>query len=483
MPTSTELSKHRKFKHVLCVYPYRRELSAVGFFPPVGLESIATIIEPHTRALDIMDLRKEAGRTVDFLRPDVDLVCFSLNWDRDADFLREEILSVPPEIFTLVGGRHVTLDPEGWLNDCPNIDAVIRGDGEEATDQFCRGLPLEDIASLSFRKDGKIIHNPNRVLGPMEEDFYPNRRLRRYDYEVVLGGAGTGLLIDMVCASRGCPFNCTFCSFNKNPWGQKRQWSARSPESVVDELAQIKAPIVGFSDDLFTYDVDRVERICDLIIARGIRKNYFINARLEIARRPDIIRKMERAGFFMLMLGIESAQDKTLRSMRKGFNTKQIRQYFSLLKDTSMILHGYFILGNIGESVQEMEQILPFAQELGLDSVALSVLRSSPYSGLEELVKASPGYHIAPNAKIYSDHCSVHQLRQMRRRMNKEFFTVRRILRLAGKGFEIIESRLLTGLLLHLPKMIWCSIVRLAKRSKRHRKGRHGKIGRQSPPV
>ena len=67
--------------------------------------------------------------------------------------------------------------------------------------------------------------------------------------------------------------------------------------------------------------MDRVERICDLILERGIRKKYVVQARLEIARRPEVIDKMELAGFSMLLLGIESAQDKTLRSMRKGFNT------------------------------------------------------------------------------------------------------------------------------------------------------------------
>ncbi|MCK4850734.1 MAG: radical SAM protein [Phycisphaerae bacterium] len=464
------------FEHVLCVYPYRRELSAVGFFPPVGLECIATVIEPHTRGLDIVDLRKEAGRTKDFLRPDVDLVCFSLNWDRDGEFLREEIQSVPRKIFTLVGGRHATLDPEHWLTDFPNIDAVVRGDGEEATEELCRGLPLEKIAGLSFRRDGQIFHNPNRKVSPVREDFYPNRRLRRYSYEVVLGHAGTGLLVDLVCSSRGCPFNCTFCSFNRNPWGQKRLWSARSPESVVNELAEIKAPIVGFTDDLFTYDMDRVERICDLILARGIHKNYIINARLEIARRPDILRKMERAGFFLLMLGIESAHDKTLRSMRKGFNTKQIREYCKVLRRTSMILHGYFILGNIGESVEEMEQILPFAKELGLDTIAISVLRASPHSGLDELVAANPGYHIAPSGKIYSDNCSVQELRRLRRRINHKFFGFSRILHLAGKGLQCGQLRLLPDLLLRTPKITWYSIAHARRRAEIHRSNSPSKL-------
>ena len=474
-PIRSPTGADRVYRHVLCAYPYRRELSDVSFFPPLGLEFIASVIQPYAQGMDIIDLRKEPGRTVDFLRPETDMVCFSVNWDRDADFLRQEILSVPPDIFTLVGGRHATEDPELWLCQCPNVDAVVRGDGEEIAEDICRGTAFEDIPGLSFRRDGRIIHNPNRILGPLRDDLYPNRRSRRYTYQVGFPQITTGVLIDMVSSSRGCPFNCTFCSFNRNPWGEKRNWSARSPESVVDELSQIKAPFVGFTDDLFTHDMDRVERICDLILARGIRKNYLVNARLEVARRPDVLRKMAQAGFLLLMLGIESAHDKTLRSMRKGFGTAQIREYFKVLRKTGMITHGYFILGNIGESLEEMRQILPFARELGLDTIAISTLRVGPHSGLEELVAANPGYHVAPNGKVYSDHCSVQQLKQMRRQMYNEFFTIPQLLQLARKGLRIGQWRILPGLFLRVPQMAFQALLHIHRRKQRRKRKRKNK--------
>ncbi|KKK86098.1 hypothetical protein LCGC14_2766650, partial [marine sediment metagenome] len=306
------------FKHALCVYPYHRELNEAGFFPPLGLEFIATVVRQYARSLDLIDLRMEPGRTRDFLRPQTDLVCFSVNWDRDLQFLAEEIRSVPPGILTIVGGRHATERPDEWLAEFPNVDAIVRGDGEEAMAELCRRVPMEQITGLSFRRDGRIHHNANRTLSAAPDDLYPDRGLRRQTYAIKFADVSLGILIDAIATSRGCPFNCTFCSFNRNPWGEKRRWTARSPESVVDELAGMEARIVGFTDDLFTYDMDRVERICDLLIARNIRKRYFVNARLEVARRPDVLRKMERAGFSMLMLGIESAHDKTLKSMRKG---------------------------------------------------------------------------------------------------------------------------------------------------------------------
>jgi len=443
------------YNHVLCVYPYDSDGFHAGFLPPLGLELIASVLEPSCKSLEIVDLRKSPGRTIDFCRPETDLVCFSINWKRDVEFIRGEIRSVPEGAFILLGGRHVTENPEDWFVACPSVDAIVRGDGEEAVEELCRGGSLEGITGLSFRKNSQIFHNSNRTSGHLREDLLPARHLRKAPYRLGLEGVEAGILIDMVSSSRGCPFNCSFCSFSRNPWGNKRQWSARSPESVADELARIEAPVIAFTDDLFTFDMDRVDRICDLILSRGIRKKYIINARLEIAQRPEVLRKMEKAGFFLLMLGIESTQDRTLRSMRKGFDTARIRECFKVLGQSSMILNGYFILGNIGESVEEMLQIVPFSRELGLDTIAISILRSSPYSGLDELVAESPGYHIALNGKIYSDWCSVRQLRDLHHRIYREFYTPGQLFRIARKGIRHGALRFLPRVLPQLPSLGW----------------------------
>jgi len=461
-----------RYEHVLCVYPYHRELNEAGFFPPVGLEFIARVVRPFTRVVDVVDLRKTKGFAADFVRPDTGMVCFSVNWDRDREVLLDQIRGVRPDVTTIVGGRHATEDPQRWMADCPNVTAVVRGDGEEAMEEICRGVPFEQIAGLSFRKDGRIVHNPNRQSGPIHDDVFPDRRLRKYIYDATVAGTGTGVEVDLITSSRGCPFNCTFCSFSRNPWGTKRKWSARSAESVVAELEQTRAPIVGFTDDLFTYDMDRVEKICDLILERGIRKSYLVNARLEIAKRPDVLKKMERAGFALLMLGIESAHDRTLRSMQKGFDTAKIREYFTVLRSSRMLLHGYFILGNIGESSRDMEQVLPFARELGLDTIALSTLRVSPHSGLDELVAASPGYHVASSGKVYSDECSVADLRDLRRRIYRKFFNGRQTLKVLRKGAKMQWVRLVPGLLPHLPRIAWHVVMHRRKRSRKHARQR-----------
>jgi radical SAM superfamily enzyme YgiQ (UPF0313 family) len=178
---------------------------------------------------------------------------------------------------------------------------------------------------------------------------------------------------------------------------------------------------------------------------------------------------MERAGFLVLLVGIESAHDKTLRAMRKGFDIATIRKCFGVLRDRAFFLHGYFILGNIGESVEEMAQVPAFAHELGLDTIALTMLRNSPYSGLDELVARSPGYHVAPHGKIYSDQCSVRLLRALARRLRWEFYTPGHILGVLAKAHRLGLAEFLPRLAVRLPGVAWQLAAHYRQRAKRRR--------------
>ena len=290
---------------------------------------------------------------------------------------------------------------------------------------FRRGLS-PDIDGLSFRFNGRIVHNKNRRLEPVRSDFYPKRNLRSYKYRVALDGFTSDIQIDLMLGSRGCPYNCQFCDFKFNPLGEKRTWSVRKPESIVAEIKTIEADVIGFADDIFTADMDWVERVCDLIIKEGIKKKYFINARLEVAKRPDVLRKMYRAGFMVFLLGIESAQDKTLSSMNKGFTIAKVREYLNVLKHFNFIFHCYFIIGSIGETKDEMLGIAKFAQELGADTLGLSVLRATKYSPLKGMVAEFDDYHIdQESGKVYSDKIPLQELQQIRRGVNASFLPSR----------------------------------------------------------
>jgi anaerobic magnesium-protoporphyrin IX monomethyl ester cyclase len=431
-----------KYKNVVCIYPYREELKTVGFLPPIGLEYVASAIEDLVESITILDLRYEKKPLSSFIGKNTDLVLVSHNWGIEEEFVKAQINSIPENITVIVGGRHATEYVNELFEDIPRIDGIARGDGEEIAREIVQKGVADNIDGLSFRSNGTIVHNRNRRLAPLQSDFYPNRSLRRYNYIVTLDGFQSDIQIDLMLGSRGCPFNCKFCDFKFNPLGEKRKWSVRTPESVISEIKTIEAGVIGFADDIFTADMDWVERVCDLMLKEGIRKKYVINARLEVAKRPEVLRKMYEAGFMVFLLGIESAHDKTLASMNKGFTTAAVREYFEVLRHFNFIYHCYFIIGNIGETREEMLDAIDFAHELGADTLGLSVLRATKYSPLKEILKGLDDYHIEEDSgKVYSDMLSVEELQQIRRDVNASFFTIPVIIRVLKK---LLLHRLLT---------------------------------------
>ncbi len=431
-----------KYKNVLCLYPYKRELKSFGFLPPIGLEYVASAIEDLVERVKIIDLRYEQEPLSSVFDKNIDLVLVSYNWDEEKEFVQGVIAGIPADITLIVGGRYATTHVNELFEANPRIDGIVRGDGEEIARAVVHKGPGPDIDGLSFRFNGRIIHNKNRKLEPVCSDFYPNRKLRRYKYWIRLDGYTTDIQIDLMLGSRGCPFNCKFCDFKFNPLGQKREWSTRSPESIVAEIQTIEAGLIGFADDIFTADMDWVDQICTLLIQKGIKKKYFSNARLEIANRPDVLQKMYKAGFMAFLLGIESAHDKTLSSINKGFNTAKVRECFEVLRQFNFIYHCYFIIGNLGESKEEMLRIAKFAHELGVDTLSLSTLRVGKNSPLRDIVRGLSDYHIEEGSgKVYSDRISLAELQQMRRDIYASFYTWPVILRILKK---VIIHKLLT---------------------------------------
>lgn len=434
-----------KYRSVVCVYPYKKELKAAGFLPPIGLEYIASAIEDLVDSLVVVDLRHEKEPLSSFITERTDLVLVSCNWGLEPDLFKEVISGIPGHITVVVGGRHATENVNELLGLLPNIDAIVRGDGEEAVREIVQHGLSEDIAGLSLRQGGRVIHGGTRKLLPVQNDSFPNRSLRRYTYMVTIDEFETGIEMDLMLGSRGCPWNCKFCDFKFNPLGEKRKWSTRSPESVYEEIKTIKAKVVGFADDIFTADMNWVERLCDLLIEGNVKKKYVINARLEIARRPDVLEKMYQAGFMVFLMGVESAYDKTLKSMRKGFDTKKIREYFKVLNRFDFVYHCYFIIGNIGETREEILEIVTFARELGVDTLGLSVLRATKFSPLRDMVKDLDDYHIdKKSGKVYSNMLSIDDLQQIRRDVNRSFFSNAHILSVLRK--TVIHRVLTVGL-------------------------------------
>ena len=175
-----------------------------------------------------------------------------------------------------------------------------------------------------------------------------------------------------------------------------------------------------------------------MIIERKIKKRFIAQARIEIAKNPRLLKKMVKAGFKLLLLGIESPHDYILKQFNKGFDSNTIRESFRVLRNYPIYYHGYFIFGNIGETEKEMMCIPKFAKEIGVDSITYNKLRIDKFSPLRELAIKTPGYHVTDRGELYSDMYSHDALKKIGKRIRFAFYTPYRLFKI---GIKLIRVR------------------------------------------
>ncbi len=454
-----------KYKHALALNPYFGDSTAtVGLFPPTGLEYITASMKDLVGKITFLDLRYEKAYQnpkilSNFIRNEIDLLCVSIRWSSQFENVCDFVSQLPPEVCTVVGGYKATEEVEYLFKRCPNIDMIVRGEGEEIIKQVVMGVPYKDIRGLSYRENGGFVHNEFRPLPDLTGMPFPDRSLRKHDYYFVKHGVRlSSHTFDTIMTTRGCPFTCKFCTFSLNPLGQKRNYSERPVESVIEELKTITANVVLLSDDNFFTNPRRSEQICDLIIKNKIKKIFIAQTRIDVAKHPRLLEKAEKAGFKMFLIGIESPHDRILKQLQKGITEQQIRDAFAILTQYDFYLHGYFIYGNIGESEKEMLYIPKFAKEIKLDSISFQKLRVEKFSTLKELVDKTPGYYYNRiGGSVYSDRYGRKELKEIRNRIRSEFYDLPQVMHIIRKARRIglLSIRDLTEGFFKLPLLMY----------------------------
>ena len=481
--SSPAAGKKPLFKHVLALNPYLSDsTAAMGVFPPTGLEYIAASMLGLVGKVTLLDLRYDRQiRNVqdlnDFIRKEIDLVCISISWASGFDRVMELVRQLPAGITTIVGGHKATEEVELILQQCPNVTIVVRGEGEEIIRQIVTGVPIEQIAGLSYRKNGSITHNPNANLPEVARLPFPDRSLRRHPYQWIQRGIKlTDSTFDAVLTARGCPYKCKFCTFSLNPLGQKREYAERPLDTVIEELKTVTADIVMFSDDNFFTNPKRSEALCDLIVKNGIRKTFAVQARIEASRYPTMLAKAAEAGIRMMLIGVESPHDRILKQIDKGFTQQDVRDAIKVLLKYPFYLHGYFIYGNISESEEEMRYIPKFAKEVGLDSISFQKLRIEKYSPLRDVLLSTPGYHYDHiGGPVYSDKYGLRELKRVRNAIRRDFYDFTQVRHIVRKLFRLglVRRADVVRLVFNLPRFAFALTKREIEKAWQSR-WRHG---------
>ena len=300
----------------------------------------------------------------------------------------EAIKSVIPGAKTVLVGPPTSQFPEKILKS-EGVDIVARFECDftlrDIAEAIEQGRDLENVNGISYKENGRVIHNPNREFISSEDlDKIPfvskvyKKHLRIKDY--FLGHT----LYPMVqlFTSRGCPNLCTFCSWPETLTG--RRYRVRSIENVIGEFEYIKEQLhqvkeVFIEDDTFTIDRRRVEAFCDAIERKRLKVTWSCNARPNLDY--DTMKVMKGAGCRLLDVGYESGSDEILKNVRKGITTNQMRKFAKDAKRAGLMVLGDFVFGLPGEARGTAKETIRFAKELKPNIAQFAV--ATPIPGTE----------------------------------------------------------------------------------------------------
>jgi radical SAM superfamily enzyme YgiQ (UPF0313 family) len=240
---------------------------------------------------------------------------------------------------------------------------------------------LSDVDGLSYRRDGKIVHNKERALItdmdslPWVADVYK----RDLEIEKYFIGYLQHPYVSMY-TGRGCPAQCTFCLWPQTIGGHK--YRVRSAQNVADEMAYMKqtfpqAREFFFDDDTFTANLPRAREIAKKLSPLGLQWSCNSRANLEY----DTIKQFKDAGLRLFLVGYESGNEDILKRIKKGVTLDEMRRFTKACHQAGVMIHGTFILGLPVETQQTIEESIRFAQDLDVFSIQVSL--AAPYPGTE----------------------------------------------------------------------------------------------------
>lgn len=372
------------FKKILLVKPRgRRGLSFLYDVIPIGLEYICTSIENEVDDVHIVDMELEDHPFQYFL--DVfnpDLVGITMSATDHAEGLRLAKIAKKRGVTTVLGGYHPTAIPDELLSH-PQVDIIVRGEGELTVKELVQKGSPEGVLGLSYKKDKRIIHNPDRpLIGDLDSLPFPARHLRRHKYK---NHVGNNREFDVITMSRGCWGKCSFCC---EPYMSKSCMRFRSPENILKELFEIIAfhngkPLkILVTDPHFMGDPKRVERLCDLLQKHELDIVFSVMTRVDsITRHPELIRKMCNCGILSYEMGFESSNQKDLNGVKKGITLSMQRKAVKILRNNSADACGTFVIGLPDQSEEDIKQFPVYAKEIGLMNCSFGIV--TPFPGTE----------------------------------------------------------------------------------------------------
>jgi hopanoid biosynthesis associated radical SAM protein HpnJ len=295
--------------------------------------------------------------------------------------LAESLKSQQPDLEIGLVGAQAAVLPGETLAASEAIAWVARKEFDFTCQEIAAGKPLEDVSGISFRKDGRIVHNPERKLIESFDDLPSVMDVYARDLDIERYYIGY-LKHPYVShyTGRGCPAQCTFCLWPQTVGGHK--YRARSPQGVAREMAHARdlfpqAKEFFFDDDTFTAYAPRAREIAKELGKLGI--TWSCNARANVSY--ETLKTMRDNGLRLLLVGYESGNQGILDNIKKGIRLEEAREFTRNCRKLGITIHGTFILGLPGETPGTIRETIEFAKEM--DPFSLQVSLAAPYPGTE----------------------------------------------------------------------------------------------------
>ena len=298
---------------------------------------------------------------------------------------------VNPDVVTVAGGQHFTVMAEESLKAYPEIDVIVRGEGEDTLVELAQavagGLPFSSVKGTSSRANGQIMHNPFRpFIENLDTLPFPGYKfvenlVQKYHFTAMAGKTTRYALIE---GSRGCPHQCTFCTQWRH-WGSKRR--IKSPKRIADEFEfcyeNYGSRFLWLTDDNYGLS-KRARDLADELISKGFSDDimWFMQVRCDdVVKHADVLPKMRKSGLRWVLLGVESHSSSTLNSFRKEATPEDARKAVKLLKANDIFTQGMFIIGQRKDTSESIAELREFVNELDPDLAIFAIL--TPFPGTE----------------------------------------------------------------------------------------------------
>lgn len=346
----------------------------VGLWPNIEHGILATLLVREGFDVRLLDANQERLSFEEMiarvLREAPDLVFLlgitaSLEDDLEAARRIREAL---PATWVAFWGTHATVRPEDYLG--PDRTVALRREPEVTGLQWAMAVrsgarSFEDVPGVSWSAGGLPGHAPDRPFAP-DLDALPLP-----DHEAMRTGthraADTRRPFALVKTSRGCPFQCVFCTTHAF---HGAAWRARSPEAIADEVAFLRRSRgVGdffLQSDVFSRDRDWTLALMEALGRKAPGISWFSNSRVDTVDR-EVLRAMKGSGCRLLAFGVESGSDAVLRASRKGTTADRARQALAWCREAGIPSLTYWVFGLPGETPDTMEETLRFIDEVHPD--------------------------------------------------------------------------------------------------------------------